>query len=426
MKLLNRSITFISLSILVIIGLWGVVFYFSMIGAIKESVDEGLNNYKQQIIFQAHQDTLLLKQVDFNEGFYSIKEISKKQAQTTRDLYADTSMIIRKGIIRGREFEPFRMLTTAFEDDARYYELKVINSMVEKDDLINRLFRDTIWLYIILIISIIVINNLVLRRVWNPFYDFLEQLKKYQIGGKATLPKVRTTTKEFLDLQKASNILLHHNIATFEQQKEFIGNAAHELQTPLAIALNKLELYIEKGDLKNHQIKSVAETIDIIERLIRFNKSLLLLTEIENKQFLRNQSIVLNDVVQRSVEEVKEMANFKGIEISITEMSEMILEMDLALADILIFNLLRNAIFHTEKNTVVFIKITSKQIEFINSGKSPLNPKVIFNRFQKSGKKTAGSGLGLAIVKAICDLYDLEVTYVFENQQHHFTIQFRK
>src|SRR5699024_10894165 len=105
MKLLNQSITYISLSLLAIIGLWGVVFYVNMITEIKDSVDEGLDHYKRQIIFQAHRDTALLKQVNFNEGFYSIREISKAEALAARDRYRDTLMYVpkRKG---EKELEP--------------------------------------------------------------------------------------------------------------------------------------------------------------------------------------------------------------------------------------------------------------------------------------------------------------------------------
>lgn len=424
MKLLNRSITYISISILIIIGLWALLFYFSMTGEIRESVDEGLNNYKLQIIYQAHQDTSVLKQVNFNEGFYTIKEISKEQAHASIDQYIDTSMYIQKRIGHHRELEPFRMLTSAFKDDGRYYKLDVINSMVEKDDLINRLFRDTVLLYIFLIFSIIIINNFVLRRVWNPFYDFLEQLKSYRLGSQATHPNVRTKTKEFLDLQKATNTLLLHNISSFEQQKQFIGNASHELQTPLAIALNKLELYIEKRDLKSEHINDIGETITIIERLIRLNKSLLLLTKIENKQFLRDEKISLNLVVEKGIQELEEIAAFKRIYISTKENHKIIVNMDPALSDILIFNLLRNVVFHTKREGTVLIEVTKNQIKFSNSGEITLHPDTIFNRFQKSGSQSGGSGLGLSIVKAICDFYDFKISYHFENHQHHFKIQF--
>lgn len=424
MKLLNQSISLISISLLAIIGLWGVIFYINMIGEIKESVDEGLDNYRRQIVYQAHQDTALLKQVDFNEGFYAIQEITQEEAQSMLDFYSDTSMYIYKGLGKS-ELEPFRVLTTAFKDDGRFYKLRVINSMVERDDLISQTFRNVIILYFLLIISIIIINNLALRQVWAPFYKFLEQLKSYRLGHSNSIPRIKTNTTEFIDLQEATETLLQHGTAAFEQQKQFIGNAAHELQTPLAITLNRLELLLEQGSLSGEQAEDISEAINLIERMIRQNKSLLLLTKIENRQFADNQIVSINKEVLEAVEEFSEIATFKGIGFRVLEKGNLTVEMDPSLAAILINNLLRNAVFHNSGKKDVEVIITSTALEIINYGENSLDEKSIFNRFQKSESKNGGSGLGLPIVKAISDLYKLRLTYTFlENSMHSFKIRF--
>src|SRR5690606_20407674 len=131
------------------------------------------------------------------------------------------------------ELDPVRILTTVFKNNDHYYELKIINPMVEKDDLIQRLLLNMIWLYAVLIITIVIVNNLVLQRLWKPFYTLLRKIKSYRLGSNLSIPEVKTKTKEFIDLQNAVGTLLRHNIEVFEQQKEFIGNASHELQTPL-------------------------------------------------------------------------------------------------------------------------------------------------------------------------------------------------
>lgn len=424
MKLLNQSIVILSLLIFLIIGIWAVIFYFFMIAEIKESVDEGLDNYRRQIVYQAHRDTLLLKQVDFNEGFYAIREIPKETAHRVKDYYSDTLINIPKG--KEKNLEPFRMLTTAFEDDDLYYELRVINSMVEKDDLISQVFKNTLWLYILLIVSIFFVNNIVIRRVWKPFYEFLSQLKNYKIQYAEKFPQVKTKTKEFNDLQMATHTLLKHNLAIFEQQKEFIGNAAHELQTPLAISLNKLELLLEKGDLGYTQAGEIGEVMDIIERLKRMNKSLLLLSKIENHQFLGSESIDINEVVRKGVSELGEIAEFKNIEFLIEEEDEFRVEMNPSLAEILILNLLRNALFHTRSQKEIRIRLKLGMVEIINDGEKALDAQTIFNRFQKSDNYSGGSGLGLSIVKAICKLYKFDIQYSFLDKQHHFRVYFLK
>lgn len=298
--------------------------------------------------------------------------------------------------------------------------------MVEEDDLVKELVYDTVCLYIILLLIIILINNFVLQRLWKPFYSLLNQLKNYRIGNSKMLPKIKTDTKEFADLQHAVNILLHHTIETYEQQKSFIANAAHELQTPLAIVLNKLELLVEKESLKDNQAESIANVMHTIERLVRLNKSLLLLTKIENKQFLNNQNNSLNKAVNEILIDLNEIAEYKNIKFVFTETSNENLKIDSSLLNILLANLLRNAIFPNVENGTVNITISKNTLKISNTGTAKaINDKKIFLRFYKSDNSTNGSGLGLAIVKAICDLYGFSIYYRFENSLHFFEINFK-
>ncbi|MBQ4915341.1 HAMP domain-containing histidine kinase [Maribacter sp. MMG018] len=425
MKLLNQSIKYISISILAIVTVWAAIFYYNMLNEIKGSIDEGLEHYKRIIIKNAQKDSTILTKKHFDESFFATRKIPKKQALSVKDVYLDTIFYMQDADDKKPEAEPVRMLVTAFEVDGAYYELKVANSMVEEDDLIKELFNDTIWLYFSLIIGIIVVNNFVLKRLWKPFYEFLNQLKKFRLGYSQTFPKVKTGTKEFTDLQNAVNVLLQHTIETYEQQKQFIGNASHELQTPLAITTNKLELLIEKGDLQNEQAKSISEILQIVERLVKLNKSLLLLTKIENKQFLDNQKVSLNKVVQKSIEDLEDVATFKKVSISLKEMAELPFKMDASLANVIISNLLRNAIFHNIPNGNVIVEITERSIKISNTG-SPqkLDENLIFTRFYKPDTTSKGTGLGLAIAKAISDLYGLKISYTFENNLHSFQMIF--
>lgn len=426
MKLLNQSIKHISISILAVVGIWGAVFYYNMIEEIKKNVDDGLENYKRQIIYKANRDTALLSRVDFDEAFYSIHPIDKQPALTFTDQYKDTVVHIRGIDEVYARTDPARMLTTAFEDGGKYYELKIINPMIEKNDLIHRLLINMIWLYAFLVIAIIIINNIVLQRLWKPFYQLLQKIKTYRLGSNENFPEVKTRTREFNDLQKAVNTLLSHSTQVYDQQKQFIGNASHELQTPLAIMVNKLELLLEKGNLNDEDAEKIAETMNMAERLIRVNKSLLLLTKIENKQFLDEQPVSVNRVVEQRLPDLKDIADFRKITISFVQEAELTKEMDPALAEILVSNLLRNAFFHnTPKAGAVNITISEKKLHIINTGKDmPLDADKIFDRFYKSGSGNEHTGLGLTIIKAICDLYGISITYQYKDRCHHFTLIF--
>lgn len=426
MKLLNQSIKFVSISLLAIIVLWGIVFFFNMTAEIKENVDEGLSNYKRQIIYRVRRDTTLLSRVSFDDGFYAIREIDKNTAIAAKDNYTDTIIRIRNLGEVSSKMDLVRMLTTSFEDDKKYYELKIINPMVEKDDLIHRLLLNMIWLYAALIITIILINNIVLQRLWKPFYDLLYKLQSYRLGSTQKFPAIKTKTKEFKDLEEAVQTLLDHNLRIYEQQKQFIGNASHELQTPLAIAITKLELLLEEEKLEAEQAEKMVEILEIIERLVRLNKSLLLLTKIENRQFLDTQPINLNQLVQRGIEHLKDLSHYKNLQISYEEKDKLIKEMNPSLADILISNLLKNAIYHNlARNGKIDIVISKNRFSICNTGEdSALDASIIFKRFYKSSRGKDSTGLGLAIVKAVSDLYGIEIKYLFYSERHCFELLF--
>lgn len=425
MKLLNKSLKYLLISLFFIIGIWSVIFYFRLLNEIKGSIDEGLENYKRQIVYLAQKDTNILRQHSFEEGFYAIKEIDSNYAFSFRDIYVDTLMYMQDNDDENMELEPVRQLTTAFERNGKYYKLTIINSMVEEDDLVQDLIWEAVGLYLVLILSIAFINNFVLQKLWKPFYILLEKLKNFQLG-KSEIPVVPTNVKEFEDLQIALKSLLINSNQTLEKQKEFIGNASHELQTPLAIAIHKLELILEKNKLDNEQAEQIAEILNIIERLTKLNKSLLLLTKIENNQFINNEDLILNDTFKQCLDEYEELLEYKNIQVELIENSELKLNIDPALAQIIASNLIKNAIVHNVKNGILKIEFKDQQLIVSNSGKKvALDGTKIFDRFQKSNQEQGGSGLGLTILKAICNIYGYQVSYNFKNELHNFEITFR-
>jgi two-component system sensor histidine kinase QseC len=426
MKLLNKSFIYLSIILFLIVSLWATIFYFNILDEIKESVDEGLENSKREIIYKVQKDTTFLQRRYFEEGMYSIKELTQAEALQYKDRYVDTVMYQQDADDEEAELEPFRMLISAFEFHQKYYELRIIHSMVEEDDLIEELFWEAILLYTVLLITIIIINNWVLQRLWKPFYDLLNQLKKYQLtDGNNQLPTVNTTTKEFEDLQNSIHVLLQKNIDAYKQQKQFIENASHELQTPLAIVIQKLELLIENGDLNENTATSLGDVLQIMDRLKRLNKSLLLISKIENKQFLERKNIDIKLIVDQLSQELEEQALYKNISIQIKSNEPLIIEIDPTLAHIIVGNLFRNALFHTLRDGEIDIRINASSLTIKNSATSPLDKNQLFKRFHKSNTThNESTGLGLAIVKAICDVYGYKLEYSYENQMHCFSIFF--
>jgi signal transduction histidine kinase len=419
MKLLNRSLVYFSVAFLAIMTVWAVIFYLNMLDEVYDSLDDGISNEELLIIQRAQKDTAILIHANFYERNYSVKEIDLQTAMQIKDVYKDTMMYMPFE----KELGPFRMLSTAFEREGKFYELKIISSMVEEDDLIENLFWSLVWLYIILMTSIVLINNVLLKKIWNPFYQILNQLKTYRLGKTKDMETIETNVSEFKELDKAVKELLIHTDETFTNQKQFIENASHELQTPLAIAINKIELLLDKNNLNEEQSVNIGQTLALLQRLTNLNKTLLLLSKIENKQFIEKENVNLNEITQQIIIDFEDFSEFKEIEINFSENAVLKVEMNPYLANIFVSNFIKNAIVHNVPNGKVEIGISKSGMTICNMGKSQaLDKEKIFNRFHKEHGEQNNTGLGLSIVKSIANLYNFKVNYTF-NGQHCFEIK---
>ncbi|HEV7380088.1 MAG TPA: HAMP domain-containing sensor histidine kinase [Dyadobacter sp.] len=420
MSLLNYTLKYLAFALLGIISVWAVVFYVNMLDEVYDSLDDGLDNFKMLIIEKASQDSTILLRNEFAEGNYEIREIPKDYAKKLRDVHKDTLMYMPFE----DDLEPVRMLTTAFKKHDQYYELKIISSMVEEDDLIEDLFYALIWLYVALIVSILIVNNLLLRKVWKPFYGLVDQLKDFRLGINKPISAVDTEVKEFRILNDSVIALTQHTTDTFNSQKQFIENASHELQTPVAISINRLELLAERGALTEPDMEIVGRVIQTLERLTRLNKSLLLLSKIENRQFEQGELVSANTMFKDIVNELQDFADYKEVQINIEEKAQLNFSIPKDLAVILLSNLLRNAIIHNKEGGTVKIKIQQNHFSIANTGSaSALDDKRVFRRFEKSSSDKNNTGLGLAIVKAITDICGATIVYKFDGK-HTMTVSF--
>lgn len=420
MKLLNYTSVYYSVALFIVISMWAAAFYYTMLIEIYDSIDDGLDNQKGLVIQKAATDSTLLNKHNFDESDYTINEILPGAAVNLRDTYIDTMMFMQNE----KSDEPVRLLKTVFLQNGRYYELKVATSMVEEDDLVKQMFFSILWLYIGLVLFIIIFNNFLFRRIWQPFYQLLKHLKKFRLDKPEPITPIKTKVDEFSMLNETVQKFVQRNIDTYTSQKHFIENASHELQTPLAISINKLESLAEDDQLKPVQLKLVASALDHLERLTRLNKSLLLLSRIENKQFAESSPANINELIKKITSDFLDQLTFSDLKLTITERNACIQKMNLDLATILVINLVKNAIIHNKPGGFITITIDSDTLMVENSGvENPLDEEKIFNRFHSDQPSAVSTGLGLAIVNAIGDLYNFKTSYRYE-QRHIVTVHF--
>ena len=421
MKLLNYTTRYFAIILFVLLSIWAVIFYYAMLDEIYDSMDDGLENQKMLVIRRAVENISIEEKNDFGDGYYTLKKIKSEHANNIKDHYRDTLMYMHNE----EDFEPVRLLESVFKHNNEYYKIKVITSMVEEDDLIEDLLYSLLWLYLGLIISIIFLNNIVLNKIWNPFYKLITELKNFNIEKDENIKVQQTSIEEFNLLNKQIQVLLQKSRDSFIGQKQFIGNASHELQTPLAISINKLEVYTENYDLSESELVQIAQVLNHLERLTRLNKSLLLLNKIENRQFLYVQEVSIISIIQEVVEDFSDFAAHKQMECIITSEENIVFKMNRDLAVILFTNLIKNAIVYGENGSLINIEIEKQEIRISNlSTQEALKKEKLFTRFYKISSKNS-NGLGLAISKAIADEYDLELEYYFD-ERHIFKVVFPK
>ena len=301
--------------------------------------------------------------------------------------------------------------------------MTVATPSIEKEDLKDAMAGWIIFLYIALLLTIIVINVWVFYRNMRPLYVLLHWLDKYRIGKGNEPLQNNTRVSEFRKLNEAAVRYAERSEQMFEQQKQFIGNASHEMQTPLAICRNRLEMLMEDENLSESQLEELMKTHQTLEHITKLNKSLLLLSKIENGQFTDTTQVEVNKLLRQYLEDYKEVYQYREIITSVEEEGIFYLTINETLAVVLLTNLLKNAFVHNIDGGHIRIVITPHSVMFCNTGAAqPLDAQRIFERFYQGKKKEGSTGLGLAIADTICKMQALRLCYEYKSGEHCFIL----
>ncbi|HOZ98277.1 MAG TPA: HAMP domain-containing sensor histidine kinase [Niabella sp.] len=281
----------------------------------------------------------------------------------------------------------------------------------------------TVLFFGLLIAGLILVNRRSSGKLWRPFYSSLEKIRNFDLTQQ-TPAFEPTNIAEFEELNEQLHKLIDRATVAYKQQKEFTENASHELQTPLAILTNKVDILLQSDGLTEKQFHIAEEMYKALIRSSRINKNLLLLAKIENGQFDKSESISIRTLLGQSMEVLQEYFAEKKISVDLNIHTDVEIQANCDLTEVLLNNLLMNAIRHTPAGGVIRVILSVLKLEVKNSGEHALNPDLLFKRFSKMSADNAGSGLGLSIVQEICKLHGWEVKYRFENKEHIFTVLF--
>jgi signal transduction histidine kinase len=320
------------------------------------------------------------------------------------------------------ENEPYRELNAPALIEGKPYTYIGRINQIEKADIVESIAIMFFLVIIILLLGILIIVKISSERLWRPFYKTLSQIREFEID-KNKPEFASSEIEEFNSLNTSLNRLIEKNTDIYNSQREFVENAAHELQTPLALFQAKIDTLLQLA-LSKEQALIVGALNDDVARLNRLNKNLLLLSKIEN-QNLEKQPIILGEYLKKNLDFFTEQAKAKNISIETELSTSLQIDCNPVLAEVLVNNLFLNALRHNYQNGTIHIHISGRTLVFQNTGpQNALDIERLFNRFSKSNPSSPGNGLGLAIVKKIVELNHWHISYSFAENLHVFTIVF--
>jgi len=321
-------------------------------------------------------------------------------------------------------YESGRGLVTSVTVGDKYYKVLIIESKVETEDLIRLIFTITIGVILLLLLVLLITNRLILNRLWQPFYNIMKELRLFSIADNREIPKLDTNIDEFKELNTTVVDMAARAKHDYKDLKTFTENASHELLTPIAVINSKLDTLIQTENFSERQSKLLNDLYGAVSRLNRLNQSLLLLVKIENRLLHEQQQINLRELAEEMIIQFEEIFQDKNLNLTYALEDKEIFA-SRYLAEILLSNLISNAIRHNHNGGSIDIKLSAEKLVIKNTGEDKaLQDEKIFTRFHKSSA-SEGSGLGLTISRHICENFGFTLNYKFESPFHIFTVNFR-
>ncbi|WP_228374816.1 sensor histidine kinase [Chryseobacterium oranimense] len=322
------------------------------------------------------------------------------------------------------EIERYRCLKKVVYINKKPFLFTIETNIEESQETVGAIALITIFFFILILVGLLFLNKKLSTSIWLPFRNTLDQLKTFNLNKQTKIEFGKTDITEFEELNQSLSKLIEHNISVFKTQKEFTENASHELQTPLAILKNKLDILLQNENLTEKQYQIAEEMHRALTRSSRINKNLLLLAKIDNSQFDKTEVFQFDELLLQSLGILQEHFELKNIAVSKNILPDIKVSGNRSLTEVLINNLILNAIRHTPANGSISVKLENSSFEIANSGTEKLDHGLLFKRFSKLSADSSGSGLGLAIINEICKFHQWTISYKFENNQHTFSVTF--
>lgn len=322
-----------------------------------------------------------------------------------------------------QRIEPHLKLDVIKKVNGKAYKIMLYDLIIEEDDIEDAVRESMIKTYLLLLGVSLILSFATSYYVFKPFQGTLSEIKNFSIRQSAVMNLPPSSTSEFKKLNKFISEMALKAQRDYQSLKEFSENASHEIQTPLSIAQGKLDLLMESNNLTEEQMELISSTQHALHRLSKMGYSLSLLTKIENKEFSDFSEVNMSNLITALLFDFKELMELKSIKLDASIEPAVRVNGNEVLLEILVTNLLNNAIRHNYPNGTIDVTINDSALIVRNTGKEMEgSTENLFMRFKKGSENPDSSGLGLAIVKRICEEHNFSVKYEIKGEQHSLTI----
>lgn len=310
----------------------------------------------------------------------------------------------------------YRVLSYTFKNNQKNYLLEVGKTTTSIEQYNNALQRFALYGLVTLIVLTALIDLIFIRVIIKPLTSIIKaRLSQKQFPFPLKQKHIKTSTSDFQYLDESLISLMSQINEAFFKEREFTSNASHELMTPISILQNKMENFLAEEALHTKHAIYVVEMMKTVDRLKKITSSLLLISRIENEQFIKKEQVKPLRLFQEILDDLNYRLEEKNINLSIDiSKDDLIEEVNKDLMFQLFFNLIHNAIKFNTQNGSISIKGNQIpegyqiQISDTGIGIPEADLPFIFDRFMKTNLNSqVGYGLGLAIVKSIANYHEV-------------------
>lgn len=411
MKLIKRTYIYTSFSLIPLL-IFGSLFAFYMIEYI---------GYEETDEFLTYEMERLVKYHELNNDlpdFHKVADILE-DVKYPEPVFKDT-LLLEPG---DNEMVPHRELRFSINHNGRDFTIVIRQILLGRDDIAQGTLMIIFGLLFLFSVFVVLTVNFAARKIWKPFYITLNKIMAYKI--RDPLPVFKNSgIDEFNALNSTLQTFIKKISDDFLHNKQFNENASHELQTHLAVIKASTGKLLGNTGFTEEQLLELKKIHSAATKLSQAQKSLLLLSKIGNNEFGNNSTLNLADILKSSLSFFEETIGLLQIKLN-KEIADCTVFLDAGLAEILVNNLIKNAVKHNVQNGFISLKLTANELMIENSGANfKGNTDTLLQRFGKG--ENGNIGIGLAIVKEICELYDFKLNYTVSQGKHKISIRFNQ